>query len=63
MSEKYTGLIGRVHLMREAVRERWSKVKEEGGIQDTLRAKTTELKEQAIRTINHGDPDFDHLYR
>ncbi|TRY68433.1 hypothetical protein TCAL_01367 [Tigriopus californicus] len=63
MSEKYTGLVGRAHLMREAVRERWSKIKEEGGVQDTFRAKTSELKEQAIRTINHGDPDFDHLYR
>lgn len=63
MSEKYTEVIGRFHLWRESLREKWSQVREEGGLEDSLKQKTNELKEKAIRTINHGDPEFDHLYR
>ena len=59
MSEKYTGLIGRWHLWKEAAKEKWAGVKEVGGIKE----KTNDLKEEVIRKINHGDDQYDHLYR
>ncbi len=63
MSEKYTGLIGRLHLWKEGAKERWRDVKEEGGLGDNLKQRTDDLKEKAIRKINHGDEEYDHLFR
>ncbi len=65
MSAKYAGLVGRFHLWRESAKERWSSVRESGGVGDTVRQKTDELKEGAIRRMNKaGDGDeYDHLYR
>lgn len=63
MGEKYTSLVGRLHLAKEAVKEKWSATKEEGGISHTLGQKADEVKEKVIRRINHGDGEYDHLYR
>ena len=48
MSEKYTEVIGRFHLWRESLREKWSQVREEGGLEGSLKQRTNELKEKAI---------------
>ena len=63
MSEKYAGLIGRFHLWKEGLKEKWGSVKEAGGLEDSLKAKTSELKEEIITKMNHGDEEYDHLYR
>ena len=63
MSEKYTDVVGRFHLWKESFKEKWSTVREEGGIEDSLRQRTNDIKEDVIRRINHGDDQYDHLYR
>ena len=63
MGEKYSDLVGRFHLAKEAVREKWASTKEEGGITHTISSKVDEVKEGVIKTINHGDPSYDHVYR
>ena len=63
MGEKYTNLIGRFHLAKEAIKEKWSSTKEEGGITHTLEQRADEVKEGVIRRINHGESSYDHLYR
>jgi len=62
MGDKYTNLIGRFHLAKEAAKEKWSSTKEEGGIAHTIGQRADEAKEKVIRKINHGE-DYDHLYR
>ena len=62
MGDKYTNLIGRFHLAKEAAKEKWSTPKEEGGIAHTIGQRADEAKEKVIRKINHGE-DYDHLYR
>lgn len=63
MGEKYTNLVGRFHLAKEAIREKWTSAKDEGGITHTIGAKVDQAKEGVIRHINHGDESYDHLYR
>jgi hypothetical protein len=63
MGDKYTGRVGRLHLAKEAVKEKWSSAKEEGGIDHTFREKANQVKEDVIRQINHGEGEYDHLYR
>ncbi len=62
MSEKYKGLVGRAHLAKESAKEAWSTAKE-GGAGQALKAKVDVVKEDVIRKINHGEGDYDHLYR
>ena len=63
MGDKYTNLIGRFHLAKQTIKEKWSSTKEEGGIPHTLGQKADEVKEKVIRKINHGEDSYDHLYR
>ena len=63
MGEKYAGLVGRLHLWKEGAKERWGAVKEEGGLGDNIRRRTDEIKEDVIRRMNHGDEEYDHLFR
>ena len=59
MGEKYGSLVGRFHLAKEGLKEKWTEVKETGG----LHAKANEFKEDVIKKMNHGDDQYDHLYR
>ncbi len=63
MSEKYKGLVGRAHLAKESAKEAWSSAKEVGGVNGALQEKVDQYKENVIRKINHGEGDYDHLYR
>ena len=63
MGEKYANLVGRVHLVKESIREKWASTKEEGGITHTIGTKVDQVKEDVIGKINHGDLTYDHLYR
>ncbi len=63
MGEKYAGLVGHFHLWKEGVKEKWHSVKEEGGMAHGIKQKTDDLKEEVIRKINHGDEEYDHLFR
>ena len=63
MSEKYEALIGRFHLWKEWIRETWGSVRAEGGVASSLKGKSEEVRENIIKKINHGDDQFDHLYR
>jgi hypothetical protein len=59
MGEKYGSLVGRFHLAKESFKDRWSNIKETGGIN----AKANEIKEDVIKKMNHGDEQYEHLYR
>ena len=59
MGEKYGSLVGRFHLAKEGLREKWAEVKESGG----LNAKANEIKEDVIKKMNRGAEEYDHLYR
>ena len=59
MAEKYGSLVGRFHLAKESLKERWTNVKETGGIH----AKANEMREDVIKKMNHGDEEYEHLYR
>ena len=63
MSEKYESLIGRFHLWKEWIREKWDAVRAEGGVANSLMGKSEEVREEIIKKMNHGDDQFDHLYR
>ena len=63
MGEKYANLVGRVHLIKESIRQKWATAKEEGGITHTIGTKVDQVKEGVIEKINHGDLTYDHLYR
>ena len=63
MGERYKGLIGGVHLWKEDIKEKWSGMKEEGGVAESFVKKSGEIKEKVITKINHGDEQYDHLYR
>ena len=63
MGDKYTNLIGRFHLAKEAVKEKWSSTKEEGGIAHDIGKKADDVREKVICKINHGENNYEHLYR
>ncbi len=63
MSEKYSGLVGRFHLWKEGVKQRWQGVKEEGGVESVIKNTSGRVKEDLINKINKGDGDYDHLFR
>lgn len=63
MGEKYSNLVGRFHLAKEAIREKWASTKEEGGFTHRVGTKVDQVREDVIRQINHGDQTYDHLYR
>lgn len=47
MSEKYKSVVGRYHLAKESLKEKWSDVKENGGFQ----AKANEMKVKNLYEI------------
>jgi len=65
MGEKYTNLVGRAHIVKESIREKWASTKEEGGITHTIGTRVDQVKEGVIEKINHGHDKsiYDHLYR
>ena len=65
MGEKYTNLVGRAHIVKESIREKWASTKEEGGITHTIGTRVDQVKEGVIEKINHGHDQsiYDHLYR
>ena len=63
MGEKYSSAVGRFHMAKEFVKEKWSSTKDEGGVAHSLAAQANEAKEKVIKLMNHGEGNFDHLYR
>lgn len=63
MGEKYSSAVGRIHLAKETVKEKWASTKEEGGVAHTLETRVDEAKENVIKLMNHGEGNYDHLYR
>ena len=63
MGDKYTSLIGRFHLAKEAAKDKWSSTKEEGGIAHDIGKKADDVREKVICKINHGENNYEHLYR
>ena len=63
MSEKYSSLVGRLHLWKEGLKNWWGSVKDEGGIKESVVNKKDQIKNDLINKINHGDQEYDHLYR
>ena len=63
MGEKYSATVGRFHLAKEQIREKWASTKEEGGVAHTFVAQADEAKEKVIKIMNHGEGNYDHLYR
>lgn len=63
MGERYSDLVGRFHLYKEAIKDKWNTVKEDGGLKNSLQKRTEELKDVTIQKINRGDEEYDHLYR
>ncbi len=63
MGEKYTSLVGRFHLAKESLREKWDTTREEGGLSHNLGTKVDQVKEEVIKHINHDDQTYDHLYK
>ena len=63
MGEQYSSAVGRIHLAKETVKEKWASTKEEGGVAHTLETRVDEAKENVIKLMNHGEGNYDHLYR
>lgn len=63
MGEKYASAVGRFHLAKESARQKWASTQEEGGVAHTVGARVDEAKERVIKLMNHGEGDYDHLYR
>ena len=59
----YAGLVGRFHLWKESAKERWRNLKGEGELEETLKKRADGIKEDVIKKINHGDEEYDHLFR
>ena len=72
-SQQYNSLVGRFHIAREGVKERWGSLKEKcknvnekdvnGSSSSGVKKKASEFKEEVITKINHGDKEYNHLYR
>lgn len=58
MAEKYAG---KLHLIKEDIKERWGEVKE-NGIKSTVSNNVKILRNKFIRSVNAGE-DYDHHYR
>ncbi len=63
MASRYSALIGRWHLSKERLKERWADVQEEGGVAAAAKNQVATVAEAAVRKINHGDENYDHLFR
>ena len=59
--EQYDNLVGKFHLAKESVKEKWSNYKDAGD--GAFKDKANEIKEDVISKINRGDIEYDHLYR
>ena len=72
-SQQYNSLVGRFHIAREGVKEKWGSWKEKcknvnkkdvnGSSNTGVKKKANEFKEEVITKINHGDKEYNHLYR
>ena len=72
-SQHYNGLVGRFHIAKEGIKEKWGGVKEKcgnlnekevtGSSNGGVKKKAHEFKEEVITKINHGDKEYNHLYR
>lgn len=56
--EQYNDMVGKFHLAKEGVKEKWTSFKD-----GQVETKANEFKEDVIRKINKGDEAYDHLYR
>jgi hypothetical protein len=72
-SQQYNSLVGRFHIAREGVKEKWGSLKEKcknvnkkdvnGSSSNEFEQKASEFKEEMITKMNHGDKEYNHLYR
>ena len=72
-SQKYNSLVGRFHIAKEGLKEKWGTAKEKcenlsekegtGSANGGVKKKANEFKEEVITKINHGDKEYNHLYR
>ena len=72
-SQQYNSLVGRFHIAKEGIKEKWSSLKEKGkninekepngGNNEGVKKKANEFKEGMSSKINHGDKEYNHLYR
>lgn len=70
MDEKLASYTGGLHVFKGYLKEKWGTLKEQGtsGTIHELKEKTgtkvTDLKEKAIKNLNHGEgDDYSHIYR
>ena len=72
-SQQYNSLVGKFHIAKEGVKESWGTVKEKcgnlnekevnGSSNGGVKKKANEFKEEVITKMNHGDKEYNHLYR
>ena len=72
-SQHYNSLVGRFHIAKEGIKEKWGSLKEKGkninekeptgSSNEGVKKKANEFKEGMITKINHGDKEYNHLYR
>lgn len=56
--KQYDDAVGKFHLAKEGIKEKWSNFKE-----GQAGERANEFKEDVIKKINKGDEAYDHLYR
>ena len=71
--KQYDSNVGRFHIAKETIKEKWGHLKEHcgnlnekelsGGENGAVKNRANELKEKVITRINHGDKEYNHLYR
>ena len=71
--QQYSSLIGRFHIAKETVKEKWGNAKEScGNVNEKdvangggggMKTAANVFKEDVINKINHGDKEYNHLYR
>ena len=72
-SQHYNSLVGRFHIAKEGIKEKWGSLKETGkninekeptgSSNEGVKKKANEFNEGMITKINHGDKEYNHLYR
>ena len=74
-SQHYNKLVGGFHIAKEGIKEKWGTLKEKcqnvnepdvSGSSNSgsgVKQKANEFKEEVITKINHGDKEYNHIYR
>ena len=72
-SQHYNNVTGRFHITKQNIKERWATLKEKcknvnqkevkGSNSPGVKQKANEFKEEMITKINHGDKEYNHIYR